>query len=270
MFAETMGGRQYLVIGIDRLGSSSGNTARYHADPSKSNGRYWVKQGIEHISAYTNKTDGANTIFASGGGKLTRLTRASRTNTKVWRSQEITLAAPPDQKPLSFNSYTTTIIVNSKDGLPASDVELEISADSYTPFYINGLYYLVGQTPVIIPTDAAGTVTIIEASNDLNATVLTVAIPNDVLSTIIDAMNYAFRKISSLDSESALRDASYPTLTAVGGTLGDPGYSPLVSSSANQGDLQVIASRMTNLKDVWANVKPPSTTPLRRLKPTPS
>jgi hypothetical protein len=46
MFAETMGASQYLMADIDRLGSSTKNIARYHVDPSKSTGRYWVKQDV--------------------------------------------------------------------------------------------------------------------------------------------------------------------------------------------------------------------------------
>lgn len=46
MFAETMGAGQYLMVDIDRLGSSTKNIARYHVDPSKSTGRYWVKQDV--------------------------------------------------------------------------------------------------------------------------------------------------------------------------------------------------------------------------------
>ncbi|KAI0413451.1 hypothetical protein F5X98DRAFT_390762 [Xylaria grammica] len=227
-----------------------------------------VLSGVEHISPYTNKIDGGNTIFASGNGKFWRLTQASRTNAKVWRSQEIAIAAPADVKPVAFNSYTTTIVINDDEQLPAADVTLELSADSSTPFYINGLYYVVGPTPVKVPTDKSGTLTIVEASDDLNAAVLTVAIENDIISYIIDPMNYAFDKIAALNSEDALRNASYPTKTTAGGYVGDPGYAPLVDSSANSGDLQVVGSRMATLKDAFNGVKPPPTTSSRRLKPT--
>jgi hypothetical protein len=46
MFTETMSGRQYLVVDIDRLGGSSRNIARYHVDPAKPTGRYWVKADV--------------------------------------------------------------------------------------------------------------------------------------------------------------------------------------------------------------------------------
>jgi hypothetical protein len=183
-------------------------------------------KGVEHISPYTNKIDGGNTIFAVGNGKLWHLTQASRTNAKVWRSQEITIAAPPEVKPLAFNSYTTTIVIEDDNLLPAADIMVMIMADSSTPFYINGLYYIVGPSGVIVSTDKTGTIAVVEASNDLNASVLTVAIENDIISYVIDPMKYAFDKIATLNFEDALRGASYPTKTAAGGYVGDAGSAP--------------------------------------------
>ncbi|RYP83384.1 hypothetical protein DL770_005404 [Monosporascus sp. CRB-9-2] len=178
----------------------------------------------------------------SGTGQLYAMTHGGVT-TRLWS------AVAPVLKGVERISPYANKADGGKDGLPTGDVGLEISADSSTPLYINGLYYLVGPTSVTIPTDATGTVTIVEASNDLNAAALTVAIPNDIVSFIIDPMNYAFDKMATLNSEGALRDASYPTQTTAGGIVGDPGYAPLISSSTSQEDLQVVASRITNLED---------------------
>lgn len=46
MFAETMMGTQYIVVDINRLGSTNKNIARYHIDPNKETGRYWVKHDV--------------------------------------------------------------------------------------------------------------------------------------------------------------------------------------------------------------------------------
>ncbi|KAJ8122436.1 hypothetical protein ONZ43_g1370 [Nemania bipapillata] len=227
-----------------------------------------VLKDIERISPYTNRAEGSNTIFASGNGKLFRLIQASRTNAKMWRSQEIIIPSPSKAKPLSFNSYTTTLVAKGDNGLPAGDLELNISTDSSTPFYINGIYHIIGPTPVTILTDRTGTVTIVEASNDLSAAILTVAIPNDTISYIIDPTRDVFSKIASLKSEDALRNASYPTLITAGGILGNPRTAPLIKPSTSGKDLEVIATRMGILKDIWDNMKPPSTTSRLRLKPT--
>ncbi|KAI1295933.1 hypothetical protein F5Y03DRAFT_387328 [Xylaria venustula] len=258
LFAMTQGGVTTL------WGTNSGNDVFYIScqtsqlsQPGSWSAAVPILKGVEHISPYTNEIDGGNTIFAAGNGKFWRLTQASRTNAKVWRSQEIAIPAPADIKPTAFNSYTTTIVVNDDEEQPAANVALQLSTDSSTPLYINGLYYIVGPSPVKVSTDKSGTLTIVEASNDLNASVLTVAIENDIISYVIDPMNYAFDKIAALNSEDALRNAIYPTKTTAGGYISDPGYAP-----------PVVASRMSNLKTVWDGVKPPSTTASRRLKPT--
>ncbi|KAI3400071.1 hypothetical protein diail_4609 [Diaporthe ilicicola] len=269
MYAMTLGG----VTTI--WGKNASNVVYYVACPTSQLDQpgSWsavvpILTSIERISPYINRADGGNTILAGGGGKLFRLTQASRTNAKVWRSQEITIAAPPDLPPLSFNSYTTTLVATDADDLPVKALEVEISTDSATPLYINGLYYLVGPTPVTITTDTSGTITIVEACNDLNASIITAAIPNDIVSYIIDPMDYAFDKMAALDTEDALRNASYPAQITAGGILGNPGSTPLVDSTISQDDLQTIASRMISLRDIWGNVRPPSTTPQRRLKPS--
>lgn len=83
-----------------------------------------VLTGIERISPYTNTVD---------GGKLVRLTQASRTNTKVWRSREIMIPAPPDLAPLTFNSYTTTIVANSAHGTPECDEHVGVQERDADP-----------------------------------------------------------------------------------------------------------------------------------------
>ncbi|KAK8098880.1 uncharacterized protein PG998_012121 [Apiospora kogelbergensis] len=135
-----------------------------------------ILSGVEQFSTYINKADGGNTVFASGGGKLFKLTQSTATGAKMWRPQEITLAVPAVEKPLPFNSYTTTIHISNEDNLPAANVELEISADALTPFYINGLYYLVGPKPVLVSTSSLGIATVVEAVVGLNATIITVSI----------------------------------------------------------------------------------------------
>ncbi|KAK7937824.1 uncharacterized protein PG986_014692 [Apiospora aurea] len=83
-------------------------------------------------------------------------------------------------------------------------------------------------------------------------------------------MQKAFAKIASLDSESALRDASFPaeTETVAGGTLGPTSYSSLVDSATSTAELQTIASGMTNLQEAWNDANPPSFTRLARLDRT--
>ncbi|KAI0436150.1 hypothetical protein F4803DRAFT_557288 [Xylaria telfairii] len=195
---------------------------------------------------------GTDQLFAMAQGGVTTLWGANASNEVFYISCQTSQLAQ-----LGFWSAA-----------PVADANLEISADSSTPFYINGLYYVVRPTPVKVPTDKSGTLAIVEVSDDLNAAVLTVSIENDIISYIIDPMKYAFDKIAALSSEDALLNASYPTKTTAGGYVSDLGYALFVDTSVNQDDLQAVASRMTSLKDAWGGVKPPSTTASRRLAPT--
>ncbi|KAK6832905.1 hypothetical protein PG987_007599 [Apiospora arundinis] len=171
---------------------------------------------------------GGNIIFASGGERLFKLAQSSATGTKVWRVQDIALAVPLAEKALVFSSYTTTLHVSDLQDLPAEDgVELEISADALAPFYINGLYYLMGPKPVRVLTNSAGLVNVVEAAAGLNATVLTVFIRHEPTSNITNPMQKAFDKLAALGSETALRAALIAVSTTAGGMAGaDPKHKP--------------------------------------------
>ncbi|PWY82154.1 hypothetical protein BO70DRAFT_379664 [Aspergillus heteromorphus CBS 117.55] len=233
-----------------------------------------ILTSIERISAYMNRIDGGNTIFASGNGRLFSLTQATVTDAKVWQAQDIKLAAPATEKPLSFTSYTTTIqVTDTKNDAPAAKTTLNIAAEVRTPVYINGLYYVLGPDAVKVTTDASGSVSVIQATDDLNAVTLTVTIDGSAVSTVINSMDTSFQKLSALNTEDSLRAASFPTNTTAGGILDDTSTTPLVAASTDDADVKTIASRMTNLQDLYS--KAPSKTALlsrqlgRQINPTP-
>ncbi|KAH0490044.1 hypothetical protein TgHK011_001529 [Trichoderma gracile] len=230
------------------------------ADPDSWSAPVPVVNGVELMSAYVNNMDGGNTIFTAGGGQLKKLTQASNTHTKVWRWQDIRLASTPQQPVTAFKSYTTTIHLKGDDGKPAADTKLSLWADSHTPVYINGLYYVLGKTAINIPTDSAGNITVIEASPDMNASVLSVSIPHDTESIVINPMDTAFYKLSALDTTQKLKDADYPANTVAGGIIGHVERKKLVDPSTSNGDLDTVARSMDSLKEVWNNVRPPSKT----------
>ncbi|KAK8857213.1 dimethlysulfonioproprionate lyase DddW [Apiospora arundinis] len=187
-----------------------------------------ILEVVERFPTYINTVDGGNIIFASGGERLFKLAQSSATGTKVWRVQDIALAVPLAEKALVFSSYTTTLHVSDLQDLPAEDgVELEISADALAPFYINGLYYLMGPKPARVLTNSAGLVNVVEAAAGLNATVLTVFIRHEPTSNITNPMQKAFDKLAALGSETALRAALIAVSTTAGGMAGaDPKHKP--------------------------------------------
>ncbi|THC89158.1 hypothetical protein EYZ11_011398 [Aspergillus tanneri] len=215
-----------------------------------------ILTGIEHISAYMNLADGGNTIFATGGGKLVKLTQASRTMAKIWRPQEIKLEAPPHIPSAPVKSYTTTIHVTDPKAnhTPVADIAVSVAADSRSPVYINGLYYVLGQAPTEIKTDSTGAITIVEATEDLNAAALSVSVPGANETEVINPMDIAAKKLTDLDSYDSLRNATVPETTTAGGVVGRVKRRPLVDSSVSRQDMETVAANLKRLKEVPASL----------------
>lgn len=214
-----------------------------------------VLTGIERISAFLNKSDGGNTIFASGGGKLHRLIQSTDTAAKIWRAQEIRLPAPADTPSVRYKSYTTTIqVTDTSKSQPAAGAELTIATATRTPVFINGLYYLIGPSPVKVKADTMGTVTVIEATDDINSAQLNVSTSDGTSRLQISPMDKSFAKLAELNSESSLRSASFPSETKAGGTRGATSHTSLVSPSTAQGDVQAVASNVGKLGSIYSSV----------------
>ncbi|PYH95696.1 hypothetical protein BO71DRAFT_473594 [Aspergillus ellipticus CBS 707.79] len=225
-----------------------------------------ILTGIERISAYINREDGGNTIFASGNGRLSILTQATITDAKVWQSQEINLAVPADEKPLSFTSYTTNIqVTDTKNDAPAGKTTLSIAAEVRTPVYMNGLYYVLGPNPVKVTTDAGGSLSVIQATQDLNSVTITATIDGGTVGIVITPMDKSFQKITGLNSADLLRGANFPSTTTAGGVLGGTSTTPLVAPSTNDADVNAIASQMTNLQTLYSKAPSKSVLLTRQL-----
>ncbi|KAI3003089.1 hypothetical protein CBS147346_5554 [Aspergillus niger] len=223
--------------------------------------------GIERLSPYVNLADGGRTLFAAGGGAIQEIVQKPSTAGSIWRPQRITLAATaPTEPALSFNSYTTTVQVVGTDKMPVRDASLAISAETSTPAYINGLYYVLGGTPVTVKTDAMGTVTVIEATEDLQGTPLTVEIADDSSTTplVVRPLDTAWKKLSQLNSTENLRAAKVPTDTVAGGVLGSTETTSLVNSAADDSDVQATAAAMDQLGTTWSSIQSGTTRALVR------
>lgn len=238
-----------------------------------------ILSGIERVSAYSNVADGGNTIFASGGGKLQKLMQATgASSSNVWRAQEITLAAPPSEKALSFKSYTNAIQVvadddqNSPLPAPGGGVELLLSTKTRAPVYINGLYYVLGQTPISIKTDSTGSVTVIEATDDITGTAINVSVDGGQTWTSISPMDNSFQKLTALGSSvDELRSATIRRGSVVaGGFTGAPSTrTPLIDPATSDTDATALSTSLASLKTVYTKVKT-STAPVSQQPISPS
>ncbi|PON21570.1 hypothetical protein TGAM01_v209601 [Trichoderma gamsii] len=70
-----------------------------------------------------------------------------------------------------------------------------------------------------MPTDASGILTVVEATEDMNATILSVSLPGNTLTTVIYPMAGGFDKASALNTSSSLRGAAFAADEVAGGVL---------------------------------------------------
>ncbi|QPC59453.1 hypothetical protein HYE67_001684 [Fusarium culmorum] len=219
------------------------------ADPQSWSVPVPVLCGIEHITSFINLKDGGNTVFAAGGNNIQKLTQATQSDSKLWYAQPIMLEAAPETEPIQFNSYTTTISVKGKDGLPPSGSEITLTTKTHTPVYIDGLYYILSAVPVNVTVNASGQVIVIQATNSIVGTTITAKL--GTTETTINPMAGLFDKLAKLSDKTALKDARVRTNVKAGGVVGDPTTDSLVSSELPDEELEATAESIKLLNDAY-------------------
>ena len=211
-----------------------------------------ILSGIEEISPYINRADGGNTIFASGEGKLQRITQATTSSSKIWQTNQVTLPAPPMSKSISFNSYTTTILVLDEQNLPLNNAILNLSANNRSSVYINGLYYVLDTTPIKINTNSLGTITIIEPTDTLIGTIFNISADTGITLTI-NPMDMPFKKFAKLGSSNGNFDnLSNATIKEGDGTIDNEFKDRnLVSSNTNNDLKKAVAIALSDLDQCY-------------------
>ncbi|GFF98657.1 gamma-glutamyltranspeptidase periplasmic precursor [Aspergillus udagawae] len=189
------------------------------SDPEKWSAPFPVALGIERLSAFVNAVDGGNTIFAyagqdaprkRGSPRLIRLTKESG-GSRLWKSQSIILPLPPSKPSIPIMSYTTSLSVTDMSGHSVPAARMSISTNSRTAVYINGHYHILSKEATHVKADTSGTVTVVEATENLSAAALTVSLDGNAEGTT-EIKPYAdnYNKIRQLETKEALRSAMVP------------------------------------------------------------
>ncbi len=199
--------------------------------------------GVDKISPFINRADNANTIISAGCNEVYISVRSPETT--IWNTQKVQLEAPPQSSADGFSSYTTRVQLDDGANNPLANTEVMISASSPIPVYINNLYYLLDSDPIPVVSDTLGSLTIIEAIEDLSSVKLTIAQKGGT-SVIINPMEKPFNKSVSLDSKEKLRNA---VITYTDGTT-----KPLIRSSVSDADLESVALANKNLALAYQSV----------------
>ncbi|KLP16141.1 uncharacterized protein LW94_13829 [Fusarium fujikuroi] len=219
------------------------------ADPMLWSAPVPVLHGIERITSFINLKDGGNTVFAAGANRIDKITQATNTESKLWRAQSIMLEASPQSKPMSFTSYTTTIIVKGPDGHRLTEGEILLSTVARTPVYIDGIYYILSTTPVTVAVGVSGQVMVIQATDSIVGSTISVQLGE--AEHVVNPMAISFDKLAKLSTKDALKNAQIRTNTVAGGVTESSGTNSLVLSSVSDSELQATANNMKLLTDTY-------------------
>ncbi|CAN9347874.1 unnamed protein product [Alternaria sp. RS040] len=240
-----------LLSGTDSLTAMTHDETITLSDPQAWRIPVPILSNVERIASFCNIRDGGNTVFAAGGNRIQRVIQATNTESKIWQSQPITLSAPPQQKALSFRSYTTTIKVTDTDGMLSPGTQVTMTTPSRTPVYIEGLYYILSPVPVVLNTNNAGQITIIQATESIIGTLITATVEG--ATSIVNPMEQSLAKLSALTDRAALRRAEFTTNTIAGGVRGPKQTAPLISPSVTNEDLDSTAECIRKLKEAYVS-----------------
>lgn len=204
-----------------------------------------ILDGVEQVAPYVNRSNSANTYFAhTGESSLTIGVKSP--GTTIWNRRPVSLPPPDTQtKATQFRAYTTRVQVTDEYDQPVAGVPVALSSTSDVSVYINHLYHVLGSTPIQVPTDGTGCVTVIDALTTLSGAQVQVALADGTASTV-DPMASPLQRATQLQSAQALRDA---TITYQDGTT-----KKLVKDGVSSDTLDAVAQANTQLAQAYAHV----------------
>lgn len=207
-----------------------------------------ISTGVEHASPYVSSVDGAITIFTSKDDQLHKLIQGSKYTDRVWNAQDIHIATSSPATSTAIKSYTTNLNTTQEDGSPAINVDVTLSANTRTPVYINGIYYVLSSTPTKVVTDAVGSLTIVEPTKSLCSASMKASLGDSAL--VINPKDTAFTKLAGLKSVDQLRVATVPAITTAGGVL-DAETTTLVHPTIDDEHLEQVTQQMHILEKAY-------------------
>lgn len=205
-----------------------------------------IMRGVDRVSPYVNRANDARTIFARSGTAQLKMAIKSPGQLDTWQLRDIAL--PPvvaTAAATSYTSYTTRIDVTGPDGRPTPGVTVSLATqgDAVTTAYINHLYYVLGPTPVDVPTDTSGTITIVEAVSRLDATRFTASVSGaEVDVNPMQDSPTVQEKLRGLGTGAGLQNA---VIHYQNEAVNPP--KKLVKDSANASEVDAVAANVDNL-----------------------
>lgn len=162
--------------------------------------------GVQHVSPFVNRGNRANIIYAHTHDNQLKVGLKSP-ETRAWTWTDIVLPLADTQLPArKISSYTTRVQVFDDQKRPASNLTMALTAQNISTVQVNHLYYQVGPTPIHVPVDPNGCVTVIEAVPGLTGTQFGFSVASTP-TQVINPMDKAFRKATDLQTVDQLKNA---------------------------------------------------------------
>jgi len=211
--AFSMGGRTTLCA----LNAQSDLVVTSCATGSESMSSAWtppmaVLTEVENFSFYVGAARTNIVLFAQVSGQdIVQLTED--TGTSCWAARRIALPPLSIDNVHEFHSFTTQINITDEDGGAMPETIVSIKAVTAGAVYINNKYYAPSpDAPLLVSSDAAGSIIIIQETENLEAISFKVAIPDKpATETLVSPAAKMLSKLSGIKTGDDLAGIQIPT-----------------------------------------------------------
>lgn len=198
------------------------------------------------ITSYLNIQKSNNVIFAfTNGTNLVKLIQ--NPTTSIWDERNIVLPSTDINNVLSFKTYTTHIQVSKEDNLVADNQTVNIIATSPVSVYINNKFTILSPSiPYNVITDATGTITILQETQEISCVSYKVGVSDS--SDVID-INPMVKIMKTMEGIKSGDDLGNVTITNADGTT-----QKLISNDISKGEKEATAMALQQFIDISKNL----------------
>ena len=201
-----------------------------------------LRSGVSEISQYISGTHGGLTIFGNiGGGRVVKGIQDPKSSRWLFTDIELP-AADPAANAIKQLSFTTALHVTDSNNNPKPNTDVVLTPAARTNVYINGLFYALDGTSVTIPTDANGTITIVEWVDEMSGTNFNAYTTDQSQAVALHPLQAPLERSKILSTTAGLNSAQ------IQGT--DRKMKPLLPGDVSTNDRKALAQSLADLSKV--------------------
>lgn len=201
-----------------------------------------ILDNVQNFAFYVGDSDGGQTLFAHVNAGLVAMVQD--TVTWTWRNRIVALPSLDVHEMIEFDGTTTRIVTyDPSTNLPQAAVDVSIrSVAVEVAVYVNNIYHVLQPaTPLVIPTDVSGSITIEQPVESTAAISYQIGIDQGSV-LVVNPASPIVSRLAGLTTDQGLKN----------GQVKDPftGQTrPLVPSSVSSDDRTSAASVLATLHD---------------------